>query len=126
MNFSRYNYFYSSYLVETGRVNKAKEVIKSSLELFPRNLLLNQQKIDLNSKREKIDFNCQNKLHEIAEIFYITANALSSQSIFTFSNFYVNLAKYLNSDFYPFNTLIAENFYNIDKLHQSKQVYRNL
>ncbi len=126
VNFSRYNYFYSSYLVETGRVNKAKEVIKSSLELFPRNLLLNQQKIDLNSKREKIDFNCQNKLHVIAEIFYITANALSSQSIFTFSNFYVNLAKYLNSDFYPFNTLIAENFYNIDKLHQAKQVYRNL
>ena len=45
------------------------------------------------------NFNCQNLSHVVAEIFYITANALSSQNIYTFSNFYLNLSKYLNNDF---------------------------
>ena len=37
-------------------------------------------------------FNCQNLSHVVAEILYITANALSSQNIYTFSNFYLNLS----------------------------------
>jgi len=59
VNFSRYNYFYSSYLVETGRVNKAKEVIKSSLELFPRNLLLNHHKTASKNQNVNLNFNCK-------------------------------------------------------------------
>ena len=57
---------------------------------------------------------------------YITANALSSQSVYSVSNFYLNLAKFLNKDFHSFNILLAENFYKIDNLKNAKKIYRNL
>ena len=57
-----------------------------------------------------------------AEIIYITANALSSQSIYILSNFYLNLSKYLNADFNLFNTLLAENYYKIEDYDNSKKL----
>ena len=126
INFSRYNYFYSNYLVNSGKQEQANQVINNSLELHPRNLLLNQYKLDLLYKKNQNNFNCQNQLHVAAEILYITANALSSQSIFTLSNFYLNLAKYLNNNFNSFNTLLAENFYKINNLKKAKQIYKDL
>ena len=59
----------------------------------------------------------------VAEILYISANALSSQSFYSVSNFYLNLAKYLNPKFISFDTLLAENFYKIDNYKKSKQIY---
>ena len=126
INFSRYNYFYSNYLMNSGKQEQANQVINNSLELYPRNLLLNQYKLDLLYKKNQNNFNCQNQLHVAAEILYINANALSSQSIFTLSNFYLNLAKYLNNNFNSFNTLLAENFYKINNLKKAKQIYKDL
>ena len=128
IDFSRYNYFYSTYLVNLGKIEEAKKIIHSSLKLHPRNVLLNQQKLDLinNELKNKKNFNCKNLSHVIAEILYITANALSSQSMYSLSNFYLNLAKYLNPDFRSFDTLLAENFYKIDKYDKAKQIYKKL
>ena len=98
IDFSRYNYFYANYLKNNGQFEKAKKVLNSSIESYPRNLLLNQFKLDLENDKYKNNFNCQNLSHVVAEILYITANALSSQNIYTFSNFYLNLSKYLNKD----------------------------
>ena len=125
-DFSRYNYFYASYLVYSGKSNDAKKIIKAALKRHPRNLLLNQYKIDLKNKKNKSVFNCNKQEHIIAEILYITANALSSQSIYSVSNFYLNLAKYLNKDFHSFDTLLAENFYKIEDLEKAKKIYKNL
>ena len=47
IDFSRYNYFYATYLKNIGQLQKAKKVLNSSIELYPRNLLLNQYKLDL-------------------------------------------------------------------------------
>ena len=102
-DFSRYNYFHAIYLSKIGKIEKAIKLVDSSLELYPRNLLLNQYKLDLENKRHKNSFNCQNLSDVVAELFYITANALSSQQIYTFSNFYLNLLKYLNNDFHSFD-----------------------
>ena len=126
VDFSRYNYFYATYLVNSGKIDQAKKAINSSLKLYPRNLLLNQYKSDLDDGKYKSNFNCQNQSHVIAEIFYITANALSSQSIYTFSNFYLSLAKYLNKNFHSFNTLLAENFYKTDNFTQAKKIYNEV
>ena len=126
VNFSRYNYFYASYLINLGKTDKAKQLIESSLSLHPRNLLLNQYKFELQNKFIEDSFNCQNQLHVIAEILYVAANALSSQSIHTFSNFYINLAKYLNDDFYSFNALLAENFYKTENFKQAKKIYKDM
>ena len=101
-NFSRYNYFYAVYLNNIGKIDKAKKITITSLKQYPRNLLLNQLKLDLKLSNYDHNFNCKNLSHVIAEIFYITANVLSSENFFVSSNFYFNLSKYLNKDFYSF------------------------
>ncbi len=126
IDFSRYNYLYATYLSNKGKFKEAKKVVNSSLKLYPRNLLLNQYKLDLDYGKHENIFNCQNLSHIIAEILYITANALSSQQIYTFSNFYLNLSKYLNNNFYTFNALLAENFYKIDNYAEAKKIYKEM
>jgi tetratricopeptide (TPR) repeat protein len=125
-DFSRYNYFHASYAVSSGKIDEAKNIVLSALKLYPRNLLLNQYKFDLNEAKNIDVFNCQKENHVVAEILYITANALSSQSLYTLSNFYLNLAKFLNINFYSFDTLLAENFYKTDNLENAKKIYNNL
>ena len=125
-DFSRYNYFYASYLASKGMIKVAKKIVDDALEIYPRNLLLNQYKIDLQKSENIFLFNCKKEEHVIAEILYITANALSSQSIFSLSNFYLNLAKYLNEDFHSYDTLLAENFYKINSFKKAKKIYNSL
>ena len=97
-DFSRYNYFYTKYLKSIGSHKKAQEVITSALEKY-QNLLLNQSKIDLKKFNKKSDFSCKKINNIVAELLYITANALSSQSMYSLPNFAENLSKYLNEDF---------------------------
>ena len=125
-DFSRYNYFYASYLATLGKTDKAKDTVKSALRSHPRNLLLNQYKIDLKEGKNSFNFNCKNKANVVAEILYIASNALSSQAIYPLSNFYLNLAKHLNKDFISYDTLLAENFYEIDDFDKAKKIYKNL
>ena len=125
-DFSRYNYFHASYLASSEKINEAKKIIQSALKLYPRNLLLNQYIIDLNEDKNISTFDCKQESNVIAEILYVTANALSSQSIYPLSNFYLNLAKYLNENFHSYNNLMAENFYRIDNLTKAKKIYKDL
>ncbi len=125
-DFSRYNYFYAAHLASNGSINDSKKIINLALDRYPRNLLLNQYQIDLNQNKNVLIFNCKKKEHVIAEILYITANALSSQAIYPLSNFYLNLAKYLNEDFHSYNTLLAENYYKNDNFKKAKKIYNDL
>ena len=125
-DFSRYKYFHASYVASSGEIEEAKTIVQSALKLNPRNLLLNQYKIDLNEKIFLKSFSCKNENQVIAEILYIAANILSSQSIYPLSNFYLNLAKYLNEDFHSFDTLVAENFYKLDNFENAKKIYKSL
>jgi tetratricopeptide (TPR) repeat protein len=125
-DFSRYNYFYASFAASLNKIDKAKNIVNSALKSFPRNLLLNQYKLDLYQGNFTSNFDCKNKGHIIAEILYITSNALSSQSIYSLSNFYLNLAKYLNEEFHSFDTLFAENLYKTNNLEESIKIYDNL
>jgi len=125
-DFSRYNYFYASYVASTGKVDAAKSIVNNALKLYPRNLKLNQLKQDIKEEKNISIFSCKNEAHVIAEILYITANALSSQSIYSLSNFYLHLAKYLNEDFHSYETLLAENFYKIENLDKAKAIYNNM
>jgi tetratricopeptide (TPR) repeat protein len=125
-DFSRYNYFYASFMGNSGKTNKAKQIVNSALKSYPRNLKLNQFKADLNENKNISIFNCKNEAHVSAEILYITANALSSQSIYPLSNFYLNLAKFLNEDFHSYDTLLAENFYKIENFKEAKKIYNSL
>ena len=125
-DFSRYNYFYANYLNSKKKGKDAKKTIQAALERYPRNLLLNQYKIDLNNIKHKSGFNCKKENNVVAELIYISANALSSQSIYSISNFYLNLSKFLNADFHAFDTLLAENSYKINDYSNAKKIYRKL
>ena len=125
-DFSRYNYFHAVYTASTGDIISAKEIVNTALKVYPRNLLLNRYKIDLNKNENFLKFNCKKEEHIGGEILYITANALSSQSLYSLSNFYLNLAKYLNPNFHSYDTLLAENFFKTSKLKKAKQIYKNL
>ena len=99
------------------------------LQDAPRNLLLNQVNRDLKLKKKKYlqnIFDCKNISNVIAELFYITANALSTQNLYSFSNFYINLAKYLNPNFYSYNTLLAENFIMVEEYKKAEDIYLTL
>ncbi len=126
IDFSRYNYFYASYLLRNNKQSKAKKIIDSALQKYPRNLLLNQLKQDLENSKLKNNFNCQNVSNVVAEILYIAANALSSQKIYTHSNFYLNVSKYLNKEFYSFNTLLAENYYKSGNTKYAEKIFKKM
>ena len=125
-DFSRYNTFFANYLDKIEKYDKAKNVVRTSLKKYPRNLLLNQYKVDLDNLKNTFNFNCKNEANVAAELLYIAANALSSQSIYPLSNFYLNLSKYLNKNFYSFDILLAENFYKIEDYSSSKKIYKKL
>ena len=126
IDFSRYKYFYASFVASSGKIDEAKKIVKSAIKLYPRNLLINQYKLDLEENKNSPVFDCKKEEHISAEILYIAANALSSQTIYALSNFYLHLAKYLNEDFHSYDILLAENFYKIDNLEKAKKTYNNL
>ena len=126
IDFSRYNYFHAKYLDSIGSKNEAAKIIEESLKQYPRNLLLNQYKDDQDNLNNSFEFDCKKENHVAAELLYIGANALSSQSIYYLSNFYLNLSKYLNKDFHAYDTLLAENFYNVGDLIAAKKIYKRL
>ena len=125
-DFSRYNYFYASYNATLGKIDSARKIVDQSLKLYPRNLLLNQYKHDLKENKNIFLFDCKKVEHVMAEILYITANALSSQSIYSQSNFFLNLSKYLNEDFVSYDSLLAENYFKIADYKNAKKIYYNL
>ena len=107
-----------------GDIKKARKIVNLALKESPRNLILNQYKIDADNFKKESIFDCKRKDHVAAEILYISANALSAQLIYPLSNFYLNLAKYLNEDFKVFDTLLAENFYKVENYSNAKEVYK--
>ena len=125
-DFSRYTFFYSNYLLKKNLSEKAKFILNEKLSNNPRNLLLNQLYSDIKSKKQNYlqnTFECKNVSNIIAELLYITANALSMQNFYSLSNFYINLAKYLNQNFFSYNTLLAENFVRTKDYQKAKKIF---
>ena len=106
---------------------QAEKIVSLTSKEFPRNLLINQFGENLKkNKKNKNQFNCKKSQDIVAEIFYAFANALSGQKNYKLSNFYINLAKYLNPDFLSYDALLAENFFMLKKYEESKKIYKNL
>ena len=62
----------------------------------------------------------------MGEIFYIFANALSSQRDYNLSNFYISLSKFLNPNFLSYDALLAENFFILKKNDDAKEIYEKI
>ena len=127
INYSRYFFFHTNYLISKGYNKEAKKILKTALDFHPENIILKQLKVDLEKKKlPNSQFDCKKTSHIIAEIFYITANTLALQKNYFSSNFYLNLAKYLNPKFVSFDTLYAENFYIIGQYNEASKIYEKI
>ena len=125
--FYRYNFFYANYLIEKNRKKEATFILETSANKYPRNLLINQLKENLKrNNKSKNKFSCQNPEDILAEIFYAFANALSVQKSFELSTLYINLSKYLNSNFKSYDALLAENLLKLGKKEDSKKILLKL
>ena len=128
IDYSRYIYFYLTYLIENNELQKAKEITKN-INFLGSTILLSQGKawIDQNnfSNFKKV-FSCKNHNDLISEFLFLISNLYSSQDRFVESNFYLNIANYLNPKFIFNNALIADNYYlnkNYDKAKESLKVF---
>ena len=126
-NFSRYNFFFANHLANKNKKNEATQFINLASKKYPRILLINQFKNVLNEREDnKNQFNCKNTAHIMGEVFYVLANAFSSQGNYRLSNFYINLSKFLNPSFLSYDTLLAENFYALKMNDDAKKIYRKI
>ncbi|MDA9678444.1 hypothetical protein N9T44_02170 [Candidatus Pelagibacter sp.] len=126
-DYSRYIFFYLTYLIEKNRLENAKE-ITTDLDYINTTLLLSQGKSwierDQNKEFSKI-FSCSNHNDIIGEFLFLISNLYSSQNEFEKSNFYLSLSNYLNPKFVFNLSLVAENLYQNKNYEKSKNVLKN-
>ncbi len=126
-DYSRYIFFYLSYLIESDRIFDAKETVKK-INYINTTLLLSQAKswIDNENSEQLIKvFSCKNSNDVISEFLFLISNLYSSQDEFNKSNFYLNLSNFLNPKFIFNLALIAENHYLNDEYEKARKVLRN-
>ena len=127
VDYTRYIYFYLSFLVENNRIEDAKK-ITDDLEFTDITLLLSQGKSWIENGQEKKFnevFSCKNHNDIISEFFFIISNLYSSQDNFEKSNFYLNLSNFLNPKFIFNLSLVAENQYLNEEYKESKKTLKN-
>ncbi len=126
-DYSRYIFFYLTYLIDKKRLEDAKE-LTNKLDYINTTLLLSQGKSWI--ERDQIKefskvFSCNNHNDIIGEFLFLISNLFSSQNEFEKSNFYLSLSNYLNPKFVFNLSLIAENFYINENYEKSKTVLKN-
>ena len=127
-DFTRYIYFYLSYLIENNKLEKARNLVKD-VEFINTTLLLSQGKSWIESENfEKFTqiFSCQNHNDLIAEFLFLISNLYSSQDNFEMSNFYLNLSNYLNPKFIFNLSLVAENYYLNSDYDKAKKILKKI
>ena len=126
-DYSRYIYFYLSYLIENNRIDETQKII-SDLDSINTTLLLSQGKSWIqNQNAEKLInvFSCKNPNDLISEFMFLISNLYSSQDNFERSNFYLNLSTFLNPKFIFNLSLVAENQYFNGEYKKAKKTLKN-
>ena len=122
-DYSRYYFFYISYLVENNRLAEAKKLF-DNIEYINSTLLLSQGKSWLdNGNEEKFTkfFSCENHDDIISEFFFLISNLYSSQDDFDKSNFFLNLSNFSNPKFIFNLSLVVENQYLNGEFKKAKK-----
>ena len=122
-DYSRYYFFYISYLVENNRLEEAQKLF-DNIEYINSTLLLSQGKSWLdNGNEEKFTkfFSCENHDDIISEFFFLISNLYSSQDDFDKSNFFLNLSNFSNPKFIFNLSLVVENQYLNGEFKKAKK-----
>ena len=125
-DYTRYVYFYLSYLIENNRKNDAKK-ITDKLDPINTTLLLSQGKSWIQSQNEEkfsSFFSCKNPNDIISEFLFLISNLYSSQDNFEKSNFYLNLSNFLNPKFIFNISLVVENQYLNEEYEKAKKTLK--
>ena len=125
-DFSRYIFFYTSYLIENDRLEDAYEVTKD-INSLNSTLLLSQAKSWLkndNLKRFKQIFSCKNRNDIISEFLFLISNLYSSYENLEKSNIYLNLSYYLNPKFVFNLSLVSENYFLNEDYVKTKKILK--
>ena len=126
-DYSRYIYFYITYLIQNKRITEAKAV-SNNINYINSTLLLSQGKswIDKENFKKFIQvFSCQNHNHILSEFLFLISNLYSSEDTFERSNFYLYLSNFLNSKFIYNLSLVVENYYLNKDYEKAKKILRN-
>ena len=125
-DYTRYVFFYLSYLIENNRIEDAKKITKN-LNYINTTLLLSQGKSWIQSENtDKLSsvFSCRNSNDVIGEFLFLISNLYSSQDNFEKSNFYLNLSNFLNPKFVFNLSLIVENQYLNEEYKKAKKTLK--
>ena len=112
-DYSRYVFFLISYLINNDNYDEAKK-ITNNLDYLNSSILISQGKKwieDKNLDNFQDIFSCNNANDVVSELFFLIANLYSSKDDYEKSNFYLNIANYLNPKFVFNLSLLAENYY---------------
>ena len=126
-DFTRYVYFYLTYLVEKGRLLEVKE-ITNEIDFINTTLLLSQGKdwVENESEQKLVEiFSCKKHNDLVSEFLFIVSNLYSSQNNFEESNFYLNLSSFLNPKFVFNLSLGVENYFQNEDYEKVKKIVKN-
>ena len=125
-DYSRYIYFYLSYLIQNKKFEQAK-IETNNINYINSTLLLSQGKSWIeNENFDKFNqvFSCKNHNHIISEFLFLISNLYSSQDNFERSNFFLYLSNFLNSKFIYNFSLVFENYYYDKDYKNAKKVLK--
>ena len=125
-DYSRYIYFYLSYLIQNKKFEQAK-IETNDINYINSTLLLSQGKSWIeNENFDKFNqvFSCKNHNHIISEFLFLISNLYSSQDNFERSNFFLYLSNFLNSKFIYNFSLVFENYYYDKDYRNAKKVLK--
>ena len=125
-DFTRYIYFYLSYLIENDRLEEAKNITQE-IKFINTTLLLSQGKSWIeNENAQKLNevFSCKNHNDLISEFLFLISNLYSSEDNFEKSNFYLNLSNFLNPKFIFNLSLVAENYFLNKDYEKAKKILK--
>jgi len=121
-DYSRYLFFYVSFLISQGKIDEAKS-ISEEIDILSSSLIAAQTKEWI--QKEKFEnfnkiFSCKNPQDIISEFFYLIATLYSAEEDIKSSNFYLSISNYLNPKF-EFNlSLFVENYFERENFELSE------
>ena len=127
VDYSRYLFFYSNYLINQNKAEEAKKLFLKQDKLTSGLLILQTNDWLKNNQTKKITdiFSCKSETDLLAEFFFLISNLYSSDEDFERSNFYLSVSNFLNEKFKANKLLTVENYFNSKKYKEAEKILKN-
>ena len=125
-DYSRYLFFYLNYIINKNDLDSAKQISETIKDIGSSLLIAQTKNWIQNSKFDKIKevFSCQNETDLLSEFFFLISNFLALEKNYEKSNFFAQIAIYLNPKFYFNFTHLIENYLENEKFSNAKSLLK--